>query len=347
MKSGQAMRWIGRVVLVAGLLHAPARLWAATVTLEAETMPTKTTGGAVTDGWGLWANGYVEGPATFPATMEYTFQVVARGVYAGGAWPSMELRIDQVAITTFTVNSSAWATFTTRKTVTAGSHRVAVAFTNDYYSPPQDRNLYIDKIRIDPPVPTPDTTPPTGSVTINGGAATAKNLTATLTLAETDNAGPVAQMQFSNTGTTYSAAVTYGTSKAWTLSTGDGTKTVYAKFKDAAGNWSAATTDTIVLDTVLPIISGITASAVTATSASINWTTNEPATSQVDYGLSTSYGQTTPLDTNLVTSHSAALSSLTAGKKHYYRVRSKDRAGNRSEERRVGKECRSRWSPYH
>src|SRR5258707_2668073 len=24
-----------------------------------------------------------------------------------------------------------------------------------------------------------------------------------------------------------------------------------------------------------------------------------------------------------------------------------DREGNRSEERRVGKECRSRWSPYH
>ena len=25
----------------------------------------------------------------------------------------------------------------------------------------------------------------------------------------------------------------------------------------------------------------------------------------------------------------------------------KDVAANRSEERRVGKECRSRWSPYH
>ena len=24
-----------------------------------------------------------------------------------------------------------------------------------------------------------------------------------------------------------------------------------------------------------------------------------------------------------------------------------ERAGTRSEERRVGKECRSRWSPYH
>jgi len=28
-------------------------------------------------------------------------------------------------------------------------------------------------------------------------------------------------------------------------------------------------------------------------------------------------------------------------------VRREDRLGGRSEERRVGKECRSRWSPYH
>ena len=27
--------------------------------------------------------------------------------------------------------------------------------------------------------------------------------------------------------------------------------------------------------------------------------------------------------------------------------RKADEKGNRSEERRVGKECRSRWSPYH
>ena len=30
-----------------------------------------------------------------------------------------------------------------------------------------------------------------------------------------------------------------------------------------------------------------------------------------------------------------------------YACRSVDIAGARSEERRVGKECRSRWSPYH
>ena len=28
-------------------------------------------------------------------------------------------------------------------------------------------------------------------------------------------------------------------------------------------------------------------------------------------------------------------------------VKAKGRLSNRSEERRVGKECRSRWSPYH
>jgi hypothetical protein len=38
---------------------------------------------------------------------------------------------------------------------------------------------------------------------------------------------------------------TYTTSKTWTLTSGSGTKTVYAKFRDAAGNASAAVSDTI------------------------------------------------------------------------------------------------------
>ena len=33
--------------------------------------------------------------------------------------------------------------------------------------------------------------------------------------------------------------------------------------------------------------------------------------------------------------------------KHATNLKVVGRAGNRSEERRVGKECRSRWSPYH
>ena len=99
-----------------------------------------------------------------------------------------------------------------------------------------------------------DTTPPTGSVTINSGAAGTNNANVTLTLSATDNSGTVAQMQFSNDGTTYSTPEAYATTKTWTLTSGDGTKTVYAKFKDPAGNWSAPVSDTIVLDATPPTI---------------------------------------------------------------------------------------------
>jgi hypothetical protein len=58
-------------------------------------------------------------------------------------------------------------------------------------------------------------------------------------------------MQFSNDNVTYSTPEAYGTTKSWTLSAGDGTKTVYAKFSDAAGNWSAPYSDTIDLITDL------------------------------------------------------------------------------------------------
>lgn len=99
---------------------------------------------------------------------------------------------------------------------------------------------------------TADTTPPTGSITINAGAAATKTTAVTLTLSATDTAGAVAQLQGSNDGATFSTPEAYVTTKAWTLTSGDGTKTVWVKFKDAAGNWSAAVSDTIVLDTTPP-----------------------------------------------------------------------------------------------
>lgn len=99
-----------------------------------------------------------------------------------------------------------------------------------------------------------DTTPPTGSININNGAAATKSTLVTLTLFATDSGGSVAQMQFSNDNTTYSAAEAYATLKSWTLASGDGTKTVYVKFKDSAGNWSAAFSDTIILDTTAPAL---------------------------------------------------------------------------------------------
>ncbi len=106
-----------------------------------------------------------------------------------------------------------------------------------------------------------DITPPTGSVVINGGAAFTNSTTVTLTLSATDSGSGVASMQFSNNNTAWSTSETYTTSKSWTLTAGDGAKTVYAKFKDKAKNWSSAIpSNTITLDTTPPLVA-ITAPA--------------------------------------------------------------------------------------
>lgn len=81
-------------------------------------------------------------------------------------------------------------------------------------------------------------------------------------------------------------------------------------------------------DTTPPTISGVTASSITATGATITWTTNESSDTQVEYGTTTAYGSSTTLNTSLVTSHSQSLSGLTANTLYHYRVKSKDVAGN-------------------
>lgn len=97
-----------------------------------------------------------------------------------------------------------------------------------------------------------DTTPPTGSVTINSGAAYTNATTVTLTLSASDPDTGVTQMQFSNDNVTYSTPESYATSKSWTLEAGDGLKTVYAQFQNGQGLWSSAASDTVTLDTILP-----------------------------------------------------------------------------------------------
>ena len=103
-----------------------------------------------------------------------------------------------------------------------------------------------------------DKTPPTGTIIINNDAAYTNTTSVTLNLSAIDTGGSgLDKMQFSNNGTTWSTTEVYATKKAWVLTTGDGIKTVYAKFKDLAGNWSTPVSDTIILDTTKPTITNI------------------------------------------------------------------------------------------
>jgi glucose/arabinose dehydrogenase len=77
-----------------------------------------------------------------------------------------------------------------------------------------------------------------------------------------------------------------------------------------------------------PVISDVNVTNITRTRATINWTTDEPATSQVEYGTTSSYGSTTTLNTTLVTTHSQRIRNLRRNTLYHFRVLSRDAAGS-------------------
>ena len=119
-----------------------------------------------------------------------------------------------------------------------------------------------------------------------------------------------------------------------------GTYTLHAWAKDAAGNKSLPVTATVTIsadqgggqqggpDTTPPVISAITVLGVTTTGATIQWTTNESADSQVKYDVTPQYGQQTAVNTNLSTAHSVQLSGLSANTLYHYQIWTKDSSSN-------------------
>ncbi|MFA5802818.1 MAG: DNRLRE domain-containing protein [Thermoleophilia bacterium] len=81
-------------------------------------------------------------------------------------------------------------------------------------------------------------------------------------------------------------------------------------------------------ETTPPVVGEVRAENVTRTAASIKWSTDEQADSQVEYGTTTSYGSSTMLDTALGNQHSVALNGLTEDTVYHYRVISTDPLGN-------------------
>ena len=77
-----------------------------------------------------------------------------------------------------------------------------------------------------------------------------------------------------------------------------------------------------------PEISDIKSEYMTMNSVKITWQTNEKSTSQVEYGITDSYGKITSKDTKLMTSHSYLLNGLESGRKYHFRVISEDSKGN-------------------
>ncbi|MBN2477317.1 MAG: PKD domain-containing protein, partial [Pirellulales bacterium] len=91
--------------------------------------------------------------------------------------------------------------------------------------------------------------PAVHSFQINNGASSTTSTAVTLSMNVTDSGSGMgsaarfpfhegALMQFSSDGVTWSQVEAYSASYVWTLSGGEGTKTVYARFRDVDANWS-------------------------------------------------------------------------------------------------------------
>jgi len=80
-------------------------------------------------------------------------------------------------------------------------------------------------------------------------------------------------------------------------------------------------------DTVPPVISNIQVTP-GETSATVTWTTNEPATSSVAYGQTTAYEEGSVTDSALVTDHVITLTDLISGTLYHYQITSEDESGN-------------------
>ena len=93
-----------------------------------------------------------------------------------------------------------------------------------------------------------DTVVPTGSIVVNAGAAFATSTSVTLALTCSDSGSGVSQVRYSNDGIWDTEAwESVSASRAWSLTAGDGLKTIYYQIRDHAGLISPTYSDEIIL----------------------------------------------------------------------------------------------------
>ncbi len=159
--------------------------------------------------------------------------------------------------------------------------------------------------------------------TVNSFVAAPTDSTATLTWTTTEPATTqIAYGLTSGYGTLTTLDATLSTSHSVTISglANDTSFHAQALSADQAGN-AVASADLAFTTAsgARTYISNVLVSGISPTSVVVSWTTNEPATSKVRYGLTTDYGLEA-LDLSLVTTHTMTLTGLTAGQTYHYEV---------------------------
>jgi hypothetical protein len=293
--------------------------------IEAETMPTKTVGRPEGPGWNLDAKGFLALPINFPQAGAYRFEILSRGEYRNKTWPQLALSIDNGKPDTLTINSAVFRLFRHERRVIAGPHTITLAFTN----PDDGRQLIIDQMHVQF-IGTPATSPPAIA-----GIAVANLTTSAATITWKTATPTAAQIEY-GAGTNYGSLTPLDfcrdTKHVATLSglTQNTTYHFRVRARNAAGKLAVSrdTTFTTLADRQPPLISNLAVPKRTAVSATITWSTDEPGTSQIEFGLTASYGRVSPLNSALVKQHEVTLLNLVSFTAFHARVKSTDAAGN-------------------
>jgi uncharacterized repeat protein (TIGR01451 family) len=119
------------------------------------------------------------------------------------------------------------------------------------------------------------------------------------------------------------------------VAVGDVVQVDYVDALDCDGSTNAAYTATATVDCAPPVITGVGSSVVTGNSATITWSTDEPATSVVHYGPVPPGASTTSVAT-LVTNHAVPLTGLQECTPYSYWVESADAVGNNASDNAGG-----------
>ncbi len=232
--------------------------------------------------------------------------------------------------TTTTLDS----TFTTQHLVTLSGLSSSTAYHFKIYSTDKNSNTGASSDQTLSTSATPDTTAPvissvaTSSVTLTG-----------VTITWSTNEVGSSIVEYGTTTSSYpnlaGSNTDSVTSHSVSLTGLSGNTTYYFRVRsaDSAGNSAmddhsgAGYAFVTVADTTGPVISSIS-TLVNNTSSIITWTTNEAASSEVDYDLTTTTYSLTNSTSSLQTYHAITLTGLTKSTLYHFRLKSTDASGN-------------------
>ena len=144
----QAGRYVSKLLTDLGTVFQPA----SGITAGAGTMTNVNVNSYSTYGGIAYvnSNGRIETTMNITAAGKYVFTFAAGGTAAVGVLPQIGVTVDGSSRTNFFLISTNLTTYTVTLSLTAGTHTIGLAFLNDYYAPPEDRNAFFGQFTIVP-----------------------------------------------------------------------------------------------------------------------------------------------------------------------------------------------------